>query len=291
MSAEDHRCWICGAQQLVLRKSSNVATMRPEDFAISDAHYGRTAAVYECQNCRFLQCADMTAVVSYYEELEDPAYIESRPERLLQSRHLLRDVARLTGRSLRGLSLLDVGAGSGPLVEEAQALGMRAEGVEPSRSLCAHATARGLPVHHGVLPHPDVQGRFDVVTLIDVIEHTTDPVGLLSEASAAVEPGGVVVLVTPDVSSVAARLMGWRWWHFRLAHVGYFSRETLERLCERAGLQPTTSIRPGWVLPLPYLLDRVERYLPVRLPRARWQSSVAVPFNLRDSILLIGQRA
>jgi SAM-dependent methyltransferase len=284
---------VCNAEGLVLKKVSDVTDMQPADFAISDAHYGRTAAVYACPACGFLLCADVRDVAPYYQDLEDPAYIESRPERLLQARRLLRNMARLMERELTGLRLLDVGAGSGPLVEEALAIGVRAEGVEPSTWLCARATERGLPVHEGVLPHPDVHGPFDIVTLIDVIEHTSDPLNLLRQASAMLAPSGVVVLVTPDVKSVAARLLGWQWWHFRVAHVGYFSKDTLTRLGERAGLTITATIRPSWVLPLSYLLERTARYLPMvgRLARARWTASIAVPFNLRDSILVIGRRA
>lgn len=290
MSQPTHLCWVCESSALVLKKASTINTMRPADFAITDAHYGRTAAIYECQTCGFLECADMRNVVQFYEALEDHAYVDSRPERRLQSRRLLRAVTRLTRRDLRGLRLLDVGAGSGPLVEEALALGVRAEGVEPSAWLRAHAVRLGLPVHLGILPHTDVTGQFDVVTLIDVIEHTTDPLALLRQASSMLAPDGVMIIVTPDVSSIAARLLGWRWWHYRTAHVGYFNRHTLRSLCARAGLTAGASTRPDWVLPLPYLLERLERYLPFRLPRIARLSSVAVPFNLRDSILLVAHR-
>lgn len=290
MNGATRQCWVCESDALVMRKASNIETMRPEDFAITDAHYGRTAAVYECQACGFLECADVRDVVSFYEALEDPAYVASRPERLLQSRRLLRAVARLSGRDLTGLRLLDVGAGSGPLVEEALALGLRAEGLEPSGWLRDHAARLGLPVHHGVLPHADITGAFDVVTLIDVIEHTTDPFSLLRQACEALAPGGLLVLVTPDVSSIAARLLGCRWWHYRTAHVGYFNHRTLRRLCARAGLEAGPHARPAWVLPLPYLLERLERYLPFRVPRLTSLASVAVPFNLRDSILLVAHR-
>ncbi|MGE3274348.1 MAG: class I SAM-dependent methyltransferase [Vicinamibacterales bacterium] len=285
------RCWVCGSPDLTRRKASDVTDITSADFAISDAHYGRTAAIDACGACGFLQCSDMAAVVPYYEDLEDPAYLASRRERLLQSRRLLRAIGRLAGRELAGLRLLDVGAGSGPLVEEAGRLGMRAEGVEPSRWLCGHAREAGLAVHHGVLPHPDLVGPYDLVTLVDVIEHTTDPLQLLREAAALLAPDGRLVIVTPDVSSLAARLLGWRWWHFRLAHVGYFSTSTLERLCVRAGIAPAGRTRPDWVLPLSYLLERLERYVPVRLPRLAWLDRAAVPFNLRDSILMLARRA
>ena len=290
MSPAPGRCWVCDSDALTLVKPSDLDTMRPEDFAISDAHYGRTAAIYRCAGCGFLECADLREVVQFYEALEDTAYVDSRPERLLQARRLLRAVERLSGRSLAGTRLLDVGAGSGPLVEEALAYGVRAEGIEPSRWLQAHARRLGLPVHHGVLPHAAVTGEFDVVALIDVIEHTPDPRGLLQQALALLAPGGVLVVVTPDVSSLAAKAMGWRWWHFRLAHVGYFSTATLEALTARLGLVTVAQARPGWVLPLPYLVERLERYLPFRLPRLSALATMAVPFNLRDSILLVARR-
>jgi SAM-dependent methyltransferase len=286
-----YSCWVCGSGGLQLRKPSDMTDMRPEDFAISDAHYGRTSAIYQCPSCGFLECPEEPDVVRFYEALEDPSYVASRPSRCLQSQALLKSVARLTGRPLAGLRLLDVGAGSGPMVEAARAAGMTAEGVEPSVWLRDHAVRLGLPVHLGVLPHPDVQGVFDVVTLVDVIEHTTDPRQLLEQAARLLAPGGVVVLVTPDVSSFFASVLGWRWWHYRAAHVGYFNRVTLTALCARVGLSVTRQARPWWVLPLPYLLERAGRYLPVRLPTLTRLERLAVPFNLGDSLLFVARQA
>lgn len=286
-----YACWVCGSRDLVLRKPSDMMDLHPADFAISDAHYGRTGAIYQCQACGFLECPEVPDVVRFYEALEDPSYVASRPSRCLQARNLLRAVSRLTRRPLPGLRLLDVGAGSGPMVEAAREAGMRAEGIEPSVWLRNHAVQRGLPVHLGVLPHPDVRGLYDVVTLVDVIEHTTDPRQLLEQAARLLAPGGVVVLVTPDVSSVPASILGWRWWHFRAAHVGYFNRSTLSELCARAGLAVVRQARPWWVLPLPYLLERAGRYLPVRLPRLASLERLAVPFNLGDSLLFVARQA
>ena len=107
------------------------------------------------------------------------------------------------------------------------ASGFAARGIEPSSPLQAIAAQRGLPVTHGVLPNSELPGPFDVVTLIDVIEHVPDPVDLVRRIKSVMAPNGIFVVVTPDVDSVAARLMGWKWWHFRAAHIGYFNRSTL----------------------------------------------------------------
>src|SRR6185312_17166433 len=101
--------------------------------------------------------------------------------------------------------------------------------IEPSLALQAQAQARGLPVHRGVLPSPNVTGLYDIVTAVDVIEHVPDPVGLMRVIAATMAPQGIAVFVTPDVGSFAARLLSWKWWHYRIAHIGYFDQRTLRR--------------------------------------------------------------
>ena len=72
-----------------------------------------------------------------------------------------------------------------------------------------------------------------------------------------------MLIVTPDVSSPLARLMGRRWWHCRVAHVCYFDRRSMAAALARAGLVPVGQRWVGWRFPLPYLLERVGRLVPV----------------------------
>jgi hypothetical protein len=111
---------------------------------------------------------------------------------------------------------------------------------------------------------------------------------LLRAARAALAPEGILAVVTPDVRSVAARLLGWRWWHFRVAHVGYFDRATLALAARRAGLAPLAVHRPGWFFPGDYLWDRAWRFLGLAGARApAVLQRVTVPLNLRDSLLAV----
>jgi 2-polyprenyl-3-methyl-5-hydroxy-6-metoxy-1,4-benzoquinol methylase len=89
-----------------------------------------------------------------------------------------------------------------------------------------------------VFPQPALAGRrFDVVTLVDVIGHVANPVRLLEFISAVLAPDCIAVIVTPHVSSVAARIMGRRWWHYRVAHVCYFNRSTMRSALKRGKLR------------------------------------------------------
>lgn len=278
-------CWICGSKGLArIRESQLPKAIDSSDFRITDAGYGITAGVFRCEGCGFRQC-DMGDVLSFYENMSDEGYEETRDTRSLQARRLLEWVAphRPSGR------LLDIGAGTGILVEEAIKRGFAAAGIEPSRWLSDQAKMRGLPVHHGILPHPELDAAFDIVTLIDVVEHVSDPVALLRQMRDAMKPDGIGVIVTPDVGSWAPRALGWRWWHYRIAHIGYFERSTLELALRQSGLTPVTWSRPVWYLPGDYVARRLSIYLPksVRPPIPKFLAHLTIPLNLFDSLLVI----
>jgi 2-polyprenyl-3-methyl-5-hydroxy-6-metoxy-1,4-benzoquinol methylase len=282
-------CWVCGAHALILiRRGSLPETLTAANFKITDSAYGCTADIFECGVCGFRQANTLSEVLRYYEEMFDDAYEHSRVARSTQARMLLRSVAAYCPRG----RLLDVGAGSGILVDEAARMGFRAEGIEPSGPLSAHAAARGLKVHHGVLPAASVGGSFDIATVIDVIEHVSTPVELMRNVREALVPGGVAVVVTPDVSSMMARLLGWRWWHYRVAHIGYFNQATLAAALRAAGFETVKTMRPAWYFPASYLLERILTYLPqaVRFTPPRRLDNVTVPLNLFDSLLVVAKR-
>ncbi len=289
MTTEKSRCWICGSEELGLVKPSNIQdALTSDSFSITDSHYGMTGAIYRCASCGFLQCSELTEVVPFYEGLMDKAYDDGRRERSIQARKILEVVQQLqpAGR------LLDIGAGSGFLVEQAIQMGYRAEGIEPSGWLQKMAQERSLPVHLGTFPHPSVSGPFDVITLIDVVEHVSEPLALLTHIAEGLAPDGTAIIVTPDVESIAARVLGWKWWHFRVAHIGYFNKRNLFLALDRAGLRPILVRRPGWFFTADYLWERVNRYLPrpLRMASPRFLAKQVIPVNPRDSWLVACKR-
>jgi SAM-dependent methyltransferase len=198
----------------------------------------------------------------------------------------------LARRRPGGRTLLEIGAGSGLLVAEARRRGLDAVGVEPSRSLVDTAARNGIQLVQGIFPHPTLAGRrFDYVLLVDVIEHVDDPHALLAACRDALAPGGLLMVVTPDIDSMPARLLGRRWWHLRLAHVGYFGAGTFSTLAGRAGLDVSLKRRARWFFPIRYLADRVAVYLPVgglvraagKLPLISGLLRKVIPLNPLDS--------
>jgi 2-polyprenyl-3-methyl-5-hydroxy-6-metoxy-1,4-benzoquinol methylase len=287
--ADTATCWICGGQSWRLFKKSTLNShISSDDFKITDARYGHTGQIDECLSCGFKQVTDVDSVLKFYESLEDSAYDQGREQRGLQARKIIEAVLK----HKKGGRLLDVGAASGILLEQAKELGFDSEGVEPSRSLAKSAQDAGLKVHLGTFPHPAVQGPFDIITLIDVIEHVPCPIPLLKDIAAHLKPDGVGVLTTPDVDSFVARRLGPRWWHFRVAHIGYFSGSTIKRALDAAGLEIIEMTSPAWYFTYDYACERAMVYFPkalrFRMPSFLRERTIKV--NFRDSMQILFRR-
>jgi SAM-dependent methyltransferase len=286
-------CWICGSTHVSQWKRGTLdGPIRPEDLRITDAAYGVTWPMHKCSGCGFVFAASAVSadLVSLYNQMSDSEYEEGHATRVLQMRWLLAAALR---QHPEARTLLDVGAATGLLVAEARRSGLEAVGVEPSAALVS--TARGInqaDVLHGVLPHPALNGRrFDLVCLVDVLEHVVNPLQLLRDAKAMLNPDGLLLVVTPDISSLAARMLGPRWWHYRPAHVCFLDRQSMGTASAEAGLSVRKCFRAKWFFPVGYLAARLERYLPIaRLNRAAprfkplaWVYRLTIPLDLHDS--------
>jgi SAM-dependent methyltransferase len=289
MTNKGSMCWVCGNNKFVLFKKTDVTQpLNSENFAITNYDYGKTGELLKCENCGFIQCSDLDKVIQFYVDLEDPGYENSRRERKLQEKRLVKFFSKYrdTGK------LLDIGAGSGIMVEAAIEKGFDAVGVEPSRWLYENAISMNLPVFQGIFPHEKTPGPYDIITLVDVIEHVTNPGGLLQDIYNSLADDGVLVLVTPDVNSMAARLFKFKWWHYRFAHIGYFSKKNLVCLLEQKGFKIIKMTRPSWYFTLKYLGIRFLSFLPkfMRFSLPEFLDKIIVPVNLRDSILAVCQK-
>ena len=104
---------------------------------------------------------------------------------------------------LAGRSVLDVGCGAGLLAEPLARLGAAVTAIDAAPENIAvaqaHAALSGLAIDYRAGSLPAVRGeRFDLVASLEVIEHVSDPAAFVAGLAAAVAPGGLLVLSTPN---------------------------------------------------------------------------------------------
>jgi 2-polyprenyl-3-methyl-5-hydroxy-6-metoxy-1,4-benzoquinol methylase len=166
-----------------------------------------------------------------------PLHLANRENSLAERRSYLYAIRRRFDVSARP-RLLDVGCALGFMLQEAKAAGWDATGVETSEFAARYATEHsGCTVHTGTVENAALHSdSFDVVTLMDVIEHVAEPRTLLCEIYRILRPGGVLFIVTPNFGSLFVQLYGLRAYGvWPDQHVVYFQPSTMARMLRDVG--------------------------------------------------------
>jgi SAM-dependent methyltransferase len=172
----------------------------------------------------------------YYDRarFELPLATAASLERLVQSFAPF----RCTGR------WLDIGYGEGGLLEIAEQPGWSCYGVEISPQALAYGKQRGWVVAadgEADLCFP-LQG-FDVITMIEFLEHVLVPAQFLQAAARWLRPGGLLYATTPNAGSLNRRLLGLEWSIFHPPeHITIWTARGLREALAQSGFQ-TRQIR------------------------------------------------
>jgi 2-polyprenyl-6-hydroxyphenyl methylase/3-demethylubiquinone-9 3-methyltransferase len=107
-----------------------------------------------------------------------------------------------TLKPLAGRTALDVGCGAGLLSEPLCRLGAAVTGIDAAPELItaarAHAAAQGMGIDYRAVGVEALDGAFDLVTALEVIEHVADPQAFIDSLVARLAPGGLLILSTPN---------------------------------------------------------------------------------------------
>ena len=194
--------------------------------------------------------------------------------------HVLEQIAQRFGRpvgALQGLRIADVGCGAGLMCEPLVARGALVVGVDAAvNNITAarlHAKAAGLHIDYRV-GEPDAAlhdaESFDVLLLLEVVEHVDDMPAFVRDAVAHLAPGGLLLASTINrtfrsyLAAIVGAEMVFRVLPRGTHHWAQFVRpEELEQAAAACGLTP--GIRLGMA------------YLPA-IHRAWWTRSLSVNY-------------
>jgi 2-polyprenyl-6-hydroxyphenyl methylase/3-demethylubiquinone-9 3-methyltransferase len=114
-------------------------------------------------------------------------------------------------RPLEGKTALDVGCGAGLLAEPLARLGAQVKGIDASPQVIAvardHAAGQGLKIDYRAGDVQELEGQFDLITCMEVIEHVADPAAFAKALAKRLAPDGLLVLSTPNATSWSKLMM------------------------------------------------------------------------------------
>jgi SAM-dependent methyltransferase len=175
----------------------------------------------------------------------EPAPLSS--ERNLMLRHRMaehmeriqREMPKAYGLNKRSASLLEVGCRWGHFLQLCRPHYRSVEGLEWSKERAAFARERfDLQVSATDILHDPWEGRYNVIAAWDVVEREAHPAEFLKWAHDHLEPGGQLLLSTPNYNSLSRHLLRKRWSYFEPSRrLCSFTPATLTALLRKAGFR------------------------------------------------------
>jgi len=187
------------------------------------------------------------------------------------------------------LEFFDFGMGRGDWCRMAKAHGCSVYGHEISQPLIDNAKASGIRT----LGWEEIPGRrFDVINLDQVLEHVSDPRGILEYLCGSLKPKGLMKVCVPDGEDIRRRLRIGDWKAPKgsrnslnpvapMEHINCFTRSSMVRMADLAGLVPM-KLR-AWTPPDRRILDCTVRdvllpfyrlYVKVKTGQNPWSTSL-----------------
>lgn len=194
--------------------------------------------LYRCSTCntitQYPQPTKDFYNQDYYSGKSEYSYIDERDDKIIRDIELerrLKNIFKIWHRPWNfGLtpSLLDIGCSFGALVEKAKKMGWKSMGYDMS------------PVSVGkkkdICKEPII-GKYDVVTLIETIEHLSDPRKALNNIYNGMKRGGLLVIQTANFRSWVRLTEGKNSRYFLPGHLHCFTDDTLISLLEESGFR------------------------------------------------------
>lgn len=253
-------CNLCGADRYRVLYDRPYALDSMSDCAATTDEFARYGRVVRCLECGLVYTNPRPtpkALLAGYGSCVDETYLSESSSRSINA-HLSLNVIKRFATSGR---LLEVGAATGYFLNAAR-VDFEPSGLEPSAWACKIARERfKLDVHPETIETDSFPAAaFDVVAMIDVIEHLSDPKDALGRVARWLKPGGLLYLVTPDIGSLSAAVLRGSWWGLRPAHLYYYDRRTLGRALEAAGFEVVFEKSFGRIFSYGYWVGRLRNY-------------------------------
>jgi glycosyltransferase involved in cell wall biosynthesis/2-polyprenyl-3-methyl-5-hydroxy-6-metoxy-1,4-benzoquinol methylase len=161
--------------------------------------------------------------------------------RVLAEEYSKRLACSLGRADLKGLKILEYGAGRGEFLRALERSGAEVYALEPygknyleQEGIRAYASFDELPANL----------QFDGIVSIDVVEHELAPWTVLRRLKTFLKRGGWLYLATPNPAGLNARVLGPRWREARKpGHLLFFEPKTLSLVLQAAGFARSQRLR------------------------------------------------
>lgn len=172
--------------------------------------------------------------------------------------------AKIVSKYCKPGRILDTGCAAGFILKGFQDSGWECHGIEPNDTMASYGRIElQLDITTGSLETFTSDQQFDLITMIQVIGHFYDVDKVMQNASDLLKPGGIILIESWDMKSIAARVLGKQWHEYSPPSVvNWFSEKTLTQLMNYYGFKLLKQGYPAKKINLKHAFSLMEEKLP-----------------------------
>lgn len=175
--------------------------------------------------------------LSHYEEMSGASYWGGKDRN--QALELYREDderrAQMFGKDIAGKDFIDIGCGTGGLLDLVKDRAKSVAGVEPQRHIREELGELGYTTYRLLSDVP--KESFDTVALFHVFEHMTEPLKTLKEVLGILRTDGTIILEVPHARDVLLKLEAFKTFTLWSEHLVLHTKESLRTYIEMAGFK------------------------------------------------------
>jgi SAM-dependent methyltransferase len=209
------RCPICGSEQF--------------DPKLRLTRQGESFEIVSCHDCGFIFVADPEADTANHVDINKIGWA-------FRSRHS--QIRRLLLSHLSpGKKIVEIGCGRGEVGFLLRGDPLEYTGYEPARGLSDFGIRAGVPIIQRTF---EGEQRADAIIIDNVLEHVAEPARMLEIAASALNAGGILIAITPNVNDIRALSPDWQKRHLWVPpdHINFFAAKDIEAMFARTRMVP-----------------------------------------------------
>jgi len=234
------KCSICGCEDVKVIYTGELKTGLLSGW--TDKEYN----VFQCERCKteWNEAYKDYDIGDYYESAEYRTRIENDISTEAYCEKYDKDVLdklSMTGTGIfRNHVVADIGCGGGSFIDFIKGVASQTVAIEPSEIYRGGVKKKGHAAYaYASEACKDYEGKVDVVTSFDVIEHVESPQAFLDDAFRLCSKGGHVIIGTPTDYPILRKMLGATFdkFIFQVQHPWVLTDEAMIIMAEKAGFK------------------------------------------------------
>lgn len=263
ITREIKECPVCGKNDFSLFLNTQDYFLTQEEFTID-----------KCLSCGFVFTNPIPIESELSKYYDSPDYLSHTANKTSLTGEIykmfrsvnIKNKYKLVSSYTKGKSILDIGCGTGELLNFFKQKGWDVQGVEPNQSARAFASRRyNIDVFNENELDKFEENSFNVISMWHVLEHVPDLDDRMKQLNKLVKKDGLILIALPNLNSPDAVKYGKQWAGLDVPrHLYHFTKHTLQVLLKRHKMELIDSIPMKFDAYYVSLLS--EKYLKHSLP-------------------------